>query len=71
MHRPKPIASGPSSCSPGCREVDGFRGPGTGYLIEGTGVLQTSGPDFEAMKARFPWMRAVLVVNPEAITQTL
>ena len=55
----------------GCREVDGFRGPGTGYLIEGTGVLQTSGPDFEAMKARFHWMRAVLVVNPEAITQTL
>lgn len=55
----------------GCREVEGFYGQGTGFLIEGTAVFITSGPRFEATKERFPWARAVLEVTVASVTQTL
>jgi hypothetical protein len=55
----------------GSSKVPGFNGPGTGFLIKGTAAFVTSGPDFDALKATFSWMRAVLVVTMEAATQTL
>jgi hypothetical protein len=51
--------------------VPGKNGPGTGFLIEGTAAFSDSGPDFEALKATFAWMRAVLAVTIRTATQTL
>jgi hypothetical protein len=55
----------------GSSKVPGKNGPGTGFLIEGTAALSDSGPDFEALKATFAWMRAVLAVTIRTATQTL
>ncbi len=55
----------------GSSKVAGKNGPGTGFLIKGTADFQSSGPDFEATKARFKWARAVLVVTIDSATQTL
>lgn len=55
----------------GSREVEGLRGKGTGFLVEGKGAFLDKGPDFDLMKEQFPWVRAVLVVTPENISQTL
>lgn len=55
----------------GTRRVTGSRGlPGQGCDISGTADFQTSGPHFDAVKAKFPWARAALVVHvTEAKTQ--
>jgi len=55
----------------GSSKVAGKKGPGTGFLIKGTAAFMTSGPDFEATKARFSWVRAVLAVTITSATQTL
>jgi predicted pyridoxine 5'-phosphate oxidase superfamily flavin-nucleotide-binding protein len=55
----------------GSREVEGFHGPGTGFLVEGTAVFLSSGPIFDAVKARFPWARAALEITVACVTQTL
>ncbi len=55
----------------GSREVNGFRSLGTGFLITGKADFCYEGEEYNQMKERFPWMRAVLVVRPESITQTL
>ena len=55
----------------GSSKVPGRNGPGTGFLIEGTAAFSDSGPDFEALKATFDWMRAVLAVTIRTATQTL
>ena len=55
----------------GSREVTGNMGPGTGFLIKGTASMETSGPDFEVIKARLPWARAVMAVSASSIQQTL
>lgn len=55
----------------GTRQVLGSGGqPGRGCEIVGTAEFQTSGIHFDAVKARFPWARAALVVHvKEAKTQ--
>lgn len=55
----------------GSREVDGFRGPGTGFLIVGKGKMLSEGSEFSIMKEQFPWIRAVLVVDIIEASQTL
>ena len=55
----------------GSSKVPGKNGPGTGILIEGTATFSDSGADFEALKATFGWMRAVLAVTIRTATQTL
>ncbi|NTU91870.1 MAG: pyridoxamine 5'-phosphate oxidase family protein [Chlorobiaceae bacterium] len=55
----------------GSREVAGNMGPGTGFLIKGVASIETSGPDFDLVKAKFPWARAVMAVTASAIDQTL
>lgn len=55
----------------GSSKVAGKNGPGTGFLIKGIAAFMTSGPDFEATKARFSWARAVLAVTINSATQTL
>ncbi len=47
------------------RQVQGTHGPGKGCGIVGKAEFQTTGPRFDAVKAKFQWARAVLVVNVE------
>jgi hypothetical protein len=55
----------------GSREVPGRHGPGTGFLIRGTGRIVTSGDEFETVKAKFGWARAALAVEAASAMQTL
>jgi hypothetical protein len=47
------------------RQVQGIHGPGKGCGLVGKGEFQTAGPHFDAIKAKFKWARAALVVNVE------
>lgn len=48
------------------RDVRGSAGtPGQGCLLRGTAEMQTSGPAYDAVRARFAWARAALVVRVE------
>lgn len=55
----------------GSREVKGFHSQGTGFLIKATAHFVSSGDDYALMKEKFPWCRAVLVMEPYEIIQTL
>ena len=55
----------------GSAKVRGLQGPGTGFLVRGKASFVTSGPDFEVIKARFPWARATLAVAVDSATQTI
>lgn len=55
----------------GTRQVQGSYGPGKGCSVVGTGKMQTTGPAFDAVKARFSWARAALVVNAERVSPQL
>ncbi len=55
----------------GSSKVPGENGPGTGFLVKGTAEFIASGPDFEAIKAKFAWARAALAVTIVSATQTL
>ena len=55
----------------GSSKVAGKNGPGTGFLIKGTAAFVTSGPDFDAIKAKFSWARAALAITILSATQTL
>ncbi|MGI6442441.1 MAG: pyridoxamine 5'-phosphate oxidase family protein [Synergistaceae bacterium] len=55
----------------GSREVEGFHSMGTGFLIEGIGRFFYEGEEFDQMKEKFPWMRAILVVKINNVSQTL
>ena len=55
----------------GSSKVAGKMGPGTGFLIKGTAAFITCGPDFDVMKKRFVWARAVVAVTIASVTQTL
>ena len=52
------------------RAVPRQAGEGQGCVLSGTAELRVSGQEMEAVKARFPWARAALVVKVErAATQ--
>ena len=55
----------------GSIKVQGRNGPGAGFLIKGTASFLTTGDDFDAMKSRFAWARAVLAISIDSATQTL
>lgn len=55
----------------GSSKVAGKLGPGTGFLIKGTAAFLTSGPDFDAIKAKFVWARGAVAVTIASVTQTL
>ena len=54
----------------GSSKVKGLHGPGAGFLIRGKAAFITSGPDFDALKAKFEWLRATLAVTIDSATQT-
>jgi len=55
----------------GTRAVQGTYGPGKGCAIRGRAEVQAAGPHFDAVKARFPWARAALVVQVEQVEAQL
>jgi hypothetical protein len=55
----------------GSREVNGFHSKGTGFLVTVTAASIHKGTEFDEVKQKFPWARAVLEIRPESITQTL
>ena len=54
----------------GSSKVQGLHGPGAGFLIKGKAEFVTSGPDFDVLKAKFEWVRAIIAVTIETATQT-
>jgi hypothetical protein len=55
----------------GSREVAGKLGPGAGFLIKGTANFETTGPDFDAIKAEYAWARGLLSITISSALQTL
>lgn len=53
------------------REIEGYRGKGTGFIVEGTTRFLTSGEEFNYMKEKFSWIRAVLEVTVVSAKQML
>lgn len=53
------------------RDVQGKSYKGTGFLINGTAAFTKEGSDFDLIKAKFPWARAVLTIIIESAEQTL
>ncbi|MBZ3656099.1 pyridoxamine 5'-phosphate oxidase family protein [Salmonella enterica subsp. enterica serovar Senftenberg] len=50
------------------REVQGISYKGTGFLVIGTAEFAAKGPDYDTVKAKFPWARAArrLRSNPRS-----
>ena len=55
----------------GSKEVMGYKYPGTGFLIEGLASFVESGPEFEMMKEKFPFLSRVLEITVTSAKQTL
>jgi peroxiredoxin len=55
----------------GSKEVMGYKGLGTGFLIEGTAKFLESGLDFDMMKEKFPFLSRVLEIKVSSAQQTL
>ncbi|TCL35451.1 pyridoxamine 5'-phosphate oxidase [Anaerospora hongkongensis] len=53
------------------REIEGYRGKGTGFIVEGTTRFITAGEEFNHMKEKFSWIRAVLEVTIVSAKQML
>ncbi len=54
----------------GSSKVEGLHGAGAGFLIKGKAAFVTSGPDYDALKSKFSWLRATLTVTIDSATQT-
>jgi flavin reductase (DIM6/NTAB) family NADH-FMN oxidoreductase RutF len=55
----------------GNREVQGKMGMGTGFLVKGTARFLKDGEEFDMMKSKFGWIRAVLEVTIKHAIQTI
>ena len=53
------------------KEIQGFRTKGTGFIVKGTARFVKSGEDFDRMKEKFSWIRAVLEITVTSATQML
>ncbi|MBP2655829.1 MAG: pyridoxamine 5-phosphate oxidase-related FMN-binding protein [Firmicutes bacterium] len=53
------------------REVEGYRAKGTGVIVEGSARFIKAGEDFDRMKKKFDWARAVMEVRVTDARQTL
>jgi predicted pyridoxine 5'-phosphate oxidase superfamily flavin-nucleotide-binding protein len=54
----------------GSSKIKGLHGTGAGFLIKGKAAFVTSGPDYDALKSTFSWLRATLAVTIDSATQT-
>ena len=55
----------------GSNQVEGLSGMGAGFCLEGTARFLRTGPDFDAMSARFPWLSRVLEVTVTVAKETM
>ena len=55
----------------GSKEVEGTQGMGAGFYLEGKAAFKEEGKEYDQMKAKFPWLRKVLVVTVEQVKQTI
>lgn len=55
----------------GNREVQGLNYKGAGFLINGIARFAKDGPEFNLIKSKFLWARAVLEITIETSVQTL
>lgn len=53
------------------REIEGYRGKGTGFIVTGSTHFLKAGDDFDRMKEKFPWLRTVLEVTVLSAKQML
>lgn len=51
-------------------KVQGLHGAGAGFLIKGKAAFVASGPDYDALKSTFSWLRATLAVTIDSANQT-
>jgi flavin reductase (DIM6/NTAB) family NADH-FMN oxidoreductase RutF len=63
-HNPEVVITTASS------KVKGLHGAGAGFLIKGKAEFITSGPDYDALKEKFSWLRATLAVTIDSASQT-
>lgn len=56
----------------GAREVEGRDGyQGTGFRLTGTARFIDNGPEFDQVKAKYPFIRKVLEITPSSAKQLL
>lgn len=55
----------------GSKEVEGTQGLGAGFYLEGKAAFKEDGKEYDLMKAKFPWLRKVLVFTAEQVKQTI
>ncbi|SDH83872.1 FMN-binding protein [Desulfosporosinus hippei] len=53
------------------KEIQGYKAKGTGFILKGTTRFLKSGEDFERMKEKFSWVRAVLEITVSSAKQML
>lgn len=53
------------------KEIEGYRAKGTGFIVKGSARFVKSGEDFDRMKERFSWIRAVLEITVITAKQML
>lgn len=53
------------------REIEGYKAKGTGFIVNGTTRFVKSGEDFDRMKEKFTWIRAVLEITVTTAQQML
>ena len=53
------------------KEIQGYKAKGTGFIVKGTTHFIKSGEDFDRMKEKFSWVRAVLEVTVTSAKQML
>lgn len=53
------------------KEIEGYKAKGTGFIVKGTTRFIKSGADFERMKEKFSWVRAVLEITVTTAKQML
>ncbi len=53
------------------REVRGTNPDGAGFLLTGTAEFKETGIEFNRIKSRFPWIRAIMIFNIEEEKQLI
>lgn len=53
------------------KNIEGYKAMGTGFIVKGTTRFVKSGEDFDRMKAKFSWVRAVLEITVTSAKQML
>ena len=53
------------------KEIKGSNGDGAGFLLKGTAEFKETGMEFNRIKSRFPWIRAIMIFNIEEERQLL